>query len=594
MIKKKLMLSIVFAIVGFLFAVSTVQTAEAGQLYAGTSNPGIVYAYDGSSWTAISGSLGFAVLDLIEFQGDLYAATTSSLYSGEVYRYDGGTTWTLVCSSLDGQVCDLEVWNNDLYAGTAWNGGKLYRYNTGTDTFDYVGIVPDCDSGGYYHPWAGIRAMYSWAQTGDLHLGDIGYDCLGRYDGTTLIYDAFMDGSCIYDFAEFNGKLYAGAWMGRLLWSSTGVGLSWSDQYFSSIYDIIWELEPFQGYLYMGDDYGNLSRLDASHNHQIVWSSGSPYDKAICSMVTDGDSILYFGTGGEAGYNMYQYGTARICAYDGSSAPVEIFNGDNIGNIDHAGVQCLYLPPERFEKVITDGPDLDEDGEIDKVVEVGKPVPTEYEFTIYYTDSDWPEAVVILDTVPAEWEVISVTAENSDDDVDVSLAGQGNKSKSATKIVWRPASSSSSLTIVVQSRERGGSGKFSPTSCGALYLNDGAVAYEADPLTGKPLVDPETGELLPPIFGPTEPLRLAAVEDLDDPPDGVVGNGSGDEDGDSLSDWDEVYVLGTDPCTADTDGDGLSDWDELYVTETDPCNADSDGDGVLDGEDPAPLDPLIP
>ena len=71
-------------------------TAQAGQLYAGTSNPGIVYAYDGSSWTAISASLGFAVLDLIEFQGDLYVATMSSRYSGDglVYRYDGGENWT--------------------------------------------------------------------------------------------------------------------------------------------------------------------------------------------------------------------------------------------------------------------------------------------------------------------------------------------------------------------------------------------------------------------------------------------------------------------------------------------------------------------
>lgn len=323
-------------------------------LYAGTSNPGMVYAYDGSSWTSISGTLDWAVLDLIEFQGDLYAATMSrSRYtgSGDVYRYDGETNWTLVWtppSNYEYQVCDLEVWNGDLYAGTAGNGGKLYRYNAGTDSFDYVGTVPDTDSGGRYHRWYGIRSMYPWSHTGDLHLGDHGYDCLGRYDGTNLIHDAYMGGSCIYDFAEFNGKLYACAYAGRLLWSSTGVGRSWSWAYFTGSY--IWEVESFQGYLYTGNYGGRLASLDTSHNYHLVWSSGSSYQQII-SMIADEDdedSVLYFGTGGEAGYVRYSSGAARVYAYYGSATPVEIFDADggDTGGTDHAGIQCLYLPEQ--------------------------------------------------------------------------------------------------------------------------------------------------------------------------------------------------------------------------------------------------------
>ena len=38
----------------------------------------------------------------------------------------------------------------------------------------------------------------------------------------------------------------------------------------------------------------------------------------------------------------------------------------------------------------------------------------------------------------------------------------------------------------------------------------------------------------------------------------------------------------------DADGDGLSDYEEIYVAGTDPNNPDSDGDGLLDGEDDAP------
>lgn len=330
-------LSICLPILSLLWA----GDAQAGYLYAGTSNPGIVYTYDGTSWTAISGDdMGFAVLDLIEFQGDLYAATMSP---GKVWRYDG-TGWTEVWATSSDQVCDLEVWNGDLYAGTAWDGGELYRYNAVTDTFDYVGTVPDSDSGGTTHPWYGIRAMYPWSHTGDLHLGDIGFDCLGRYDGTTMIYDAYMGGSCIYDFAEFDGKLYAAAWAGRLLWSSTGVGLDWSSQDFPG--SSIWEIEPFQEYLYMGNAAGQLLRLDTSHSHEEIWSSGS-YDQQICSMVADRDSMLYFGSGGEAGYNNQDSGTARVYAYDGSGTPVEIFDADggDTAGTDHAGVQCLYLSP---------------------------------------------------------------------------------------------------------------------------------------------------------------------------------------------------------------------------------------------------------
>jgi hypothetical protein len=333
-------------------------------LYAGTSNPGVVYQYNGTSWTAISGDLGWAVLDIIGFEGDLYASTMSG---GHVYRYGGGTNWSLVWSPGDDQVCDLEIWASDLYAGTAWDGGNLYRYNAADDTFYHVGTVPDTDSGGYYHPWDGIRAMYPWSNTGDLHLGDIGYDCLGRFDGNNMIYDAFMGGSCIYDFADFNGKLYASAWAGRLLWSATGVGLSWSDSHPS--WSHIWELEPFQGYLYMGNYDGQLSRLDASHSYQLVWTSGTS-SQQICSMITDGDSVLYFGTGGEAGYTGNSSGVARVYTYDGTQTPTQIFDADggDTGGTDHAGVQCLWLspnqPPVAICQDVTVGADANCEGNV--------------------------------------------------------------------------------------------------------------------------------------------------------------------------------------------------------------------------------------
>ena len=66
----------------------------------------------------------------------------------------------------------------------------------------------------------------------------------------------------------------------------------------------------------------------------------------------------------------------------------------------------------------------------------------------------------------------------------------------------------------------------------------------------------------------------------------VAEVGDGDSDGDGLSDWDEVFLHGTDPHRADTDGDGLSDSAEV-LAGADPLDADENGDGVPDGVAPA-------
>ena len=61
-----------------------------------------------------------------------------------------------------------------------------------------------------------------------------------------------------------------------------------------------------------------------------------------------------------------------------------------------------------------------------------------------------------------------------------------------------------------------------------------------------------------------------------------LGDLSGDTDDDGLTDWDEVFLYGTDPNHADTDGDGASDFLELAWGD-DPLNADENGDGIPDG-----------
>ena len=56
-----------------------------------------------------------------------------------------------------------------------------------------------------------------------------------------------------------------------------------------------------------------------------------------------------------------------------------------------------------------------------------------------------------------------------------------------------------------------------------------------------------------------------------------------DADSDSLSDYRETAILGTNPNLADTDGDGLDDLSEVNTHPTDPKLSDTDSDGLGDG-----------
>lgn len=304
-------------------------------LYAGGSNPGLVYRYlGGKVWQPISTEEeldhAYAVLCLTEYEGHLYAGTMSTSYPmggvGRVYRYDGGTSWTLVGDNLDNQVCSLAVYQGNLYAGTAWNGMKLYRYE-GDTTWPQV-IDPIV--------WDGTRSLD--VSHGYLLMGDFGWDLIGHWDGSAFHQDQTqMTGSCIYDFEDYGDNVYAAAYIGRMWQSSDGIHWSLVPS-FESYYDgNMWELETFQGSLYMAYANGELRASNVPDRGTLKYAAPD----GIISMETDGAN-LYFGTGGEAGayYGSETEGTANIYRYDGADVTL-ISDEDEFG----AGVQVLYSPP---------------------------------------------------------------------------------------------------------------------------------------------------------------------------------------------------------------------------------------------------------
>jgi len=181
-------------------------------------------------------------------------------------------------------------------------------------------------------------------------------------------------------------------------------------------------------------------------------------------------------------------------------------------------------------------------------IQVGDTVTTTYEFTIVYM-SDGGPAVTILDTIPAEFNNVSVDDSGACTDLPVFKAGRrgrGRGVKGATKIRCDlPANTDATLVVTFQTRQSPSRGRnqpiFAPTSCEDLLLNNGAVAVDRSTDT---------------IIGPTAMLAVS-VDDL----------------------------------TADTDADGIGDGCDNCPNIANADQLDTDGDGVGDLCDNFPEDP---
>lgn len=210
---------------------------------------------------------------------------------------------------------------------------------------------------------------------------------------------------------------------------------------------------------------------------------------------------------------------------------------------------ALELPEPGFVKEIIDGPDRDDDGEIDRVVPVHDTHPSEFVVKITYTG---PMPAMVVDEVPADWRVISCEPENQSDLVMHYPTGpaRGHQPR-ATRIEWMPTESGSSLLCTIWLR-RLDPHHFGPRKCGCLLINDGAAAVDSS--TSAPLMDGDGNPLV------SNRLFVAAVQDRNHDRQ-IDWSGNGDEDGDGLTDYEECE-LGTDPCREDTDHDHVPDGED--------------------------------
>ena len=290
-----------------------------GQLYAGASNwtdGGQVWrTTDGTAWTAVS-EIGFGsaytatntgLIDMIEFDGQLYVSTGWGNAGGQIWRSSNGANWTQVEGAGFGDpyniaIAAFGIFSDTLYVTTHSSSGlEIWRSNTGNSS-DWSRVVDNGNGDGDNQISTSLMEFdgYLYAAIENETDGAEIWRTTNGITWTAVITGGFGTADNIQTggLAIFDGYLYIGTRndaTGAQVWCSNN-GTTWTqvvaDGFGGSNYKIE-SLFAFDGYLYAGTDNDvtgveiwrssdgstwtqvNVDGFGDSNNTGTLWSVGT-------------------------------------------------------------------------------------------------------------------------------------------------------------------------------------------------------------------------------------------------------------------------------------------------------------------------------
>jgi hypothetical protein len=197
-----------------------------GKLYCVGS--GVLYEYDGaSSWVSKAPAYlsQTTIYGLLEFQGELYAATTNH---GRLFKWNGTDTWTMVADQLNGNtIRGSSIINGAIYAAgylPSGTGITLLKWN-GVNAWEQKAVV----TAALITPY--IMTSYCVILFNSKICIITTSGAVFEYDGdstlTKVVEGISADESNVYNSIVMDGKLWI-APMGVSLYSWDGIESSWS------------------------------------------------------------------------------------------------------------------------------------------------------------------------------------------------------------------------------------------------------------------------------------------------------------------------------------------------------------------------------
>jgi len=265
-----------------------------GKLYAG-SEEGIIYVYDGSSWTpAFDATPASKITALCVFGSKLYACGWQS--SGgtitTVYSTADGVNWPTVWSNNWGYIVEgiqsMAVHDNKLYVGLTQSG--VY-YSSDGAAFSSSSFAAGYGAAGLCVFNGSLYAVANNMASGATKI----YKLVSGSWSAVYTDAAGIDLNCIY---TWNGKLYVGATAGKIYASADGA--TWGEVEDLGSMGVLC-LREYAGLLLAGCNNGTVYQSADG----LAWASFYASGEAAVYGILEYGGSLYAATGSAGKVNVY-------------------------------------------------------------------------------------------------------------------------------------------------------------------------------------------------------------------------------------------------------------------------------------------------